>query len=80
MSVGGGNVGWTEGIRERSGANLGRPGCPNGQLGRGSAGGLPFLFFSVSLLYFLSFFYLFSILFYFSYIIVYSFTKSETHS
>ena len=39
---GGGNVGWTDGIRERSGADLGRPGWPNGQLGRGSAGGLPF--------------------------------------
>ena len=42
------------------GADLGRPGWPDGQLGRGPAGGAspPLVFlFSVSLLYFLSFIY-----------------------
>ena len=51
------------------GADLGRPGWPDGQLGRGPAGrgGLLLLLFFVSLLYFLSFIY-FVVSFIFSFI------------
>ena len=54
---------------EEWGADLGRPGWPDGQLGRGPAGGGGFssFCFFVSLLYFLSFIY-FVVSFIFSFI------------